>query len=58
MNLARGEILSLEQGWQLARGWYHDRLRADWQRKTVEESQSFFTGLGLTGPFWTIVPAS
>jgi hypothetical protein len=58
MGLARGATLSLDQGWRLAKGWYHDRLRADWQRKTVEEAQSFFASLGLSGPFWTLLPVS
>ena len=53
-DLPRGAVLSLEQGWRLAEGWYHDRLRPDWQRKTPEEAEAFFVQLGLTSPFWSL----
>jgi len=52
--MPRGEIISLEQGWRLAHGWYHDRLNPYFERKTVEEAQAFFDGLGLTSAFWQL----
>ena len=54
-NMPRGEILSLEKGWQMAHGWYHNRLSPYFQRKTVEEAQVFFDDLGLTSAFWQLV---
>ena len=53
-DIPRGEILSLEKGWQLAHGWYQDRLNPYFQRKTVEDAQAFFDELGLTSAFWQL----
>ena len=51
----RGGILSLEQGWGLAKGWYSDdRRRPEWRRRTIDEAETFFAGLGLTSPFWRL----
>ncbi len=47
-----GAILSLGQGWKLAKAWYSDRLDPDWRPKTNEEAQAVFSELGLRGPFW------
>lgn len=48
-------MLTLEQGWELARAWYHNRLRPDWRRQAPEEAEALFTELGLTAPFWRLV---
>ena len=53
-DLARGAVLSPEQGWRLARGWYGKKLRPDWRRHTLEETEELLAGLGLTGPFWNL----
>ena len=47
-----GATMTLEQGWRLAVAWFHDRLSPDWRRKTPEETEAVFAGIGLTGPFW------
>ncbi len=47
-------MLTLEQGWELARGWYHDRLRPSWRRNTVSEAEAVFRELGLTSEFWAL----
>jgi hypothetical protein len=50
-----GEVVSLEQVWGLARGWYSaDRRDPQWRRKTAEESEAYFSSLRLTGPFWSL----
>lgn len=54
LQMPRGQMLSLEQAWQLALGWYADRLEVDHQRKPVEEAQALFNALGMTGEFWTL----
>lgn len=54
---ARGAVLPLEQLWQLARVWYGDRLDPDWQRPTVDRLQQHLDSVGLTAPFWRLVPA-
>lgn len=51
----RGEVLSLEQGWNLAKEWYGpDRRDPGWRRKTVDEVEALFAQLGLTSPFWSL----
>lgn len=53
-RLPRGESFSLEQGWQLARAWYHDRLSPAYQRRTPAEAEAVFASVGLTGDFWCL----
>ena len=57
-RLLRGETFSLGQLWGLADAWYRDRLAADWRRRTPEEAEAIFAGLGLTGEFWRPKPAA
>lgn len=57
-GIERGGLLTPDQLWRLARAWYSDRLSPDWRRKTTEEGQAVLEGLGLTGPFWQLRPAS
>ena len=49
-----GAIISLSTAWKLAQAWYADRLSPGWRRRTAEEAQALFQGLGLTGPFWRL----
>ena len=54
-KLEPGGLMSLEQGWQLAQGWYGpDRRDPAWLRKTVEEAAALFKEVGLTDPFWDL----
>ncbi len=51
----RGETLSPEQAWGLAKAWYsEDRRELDWRRKTAEEAQAIFGSLGLRSDFWRL----
>ena len=52
--MPRGAVLSLEQTWNLAREWYHDRLDPAWRRRTKEETRRLFASLGLDGEFWLL----
>lgn len=49
-----GASLTLEQQWELARVWYADRMSSDWHRRTPEEAEAVFAGLGLSGEFWRL----
>ncbi len=49
-----GATFTVQQGWQLARAWFDDRLSSEWRRKTPEEARIVFEGIGLTGPFWDL----
>jgi hypothetical protein len=53
-ELPRGAILTPEQGWRLARGWYQDKLEPDWKRHTVEETEALLAEVGLSGSFWKL----
>lgn len=53
-DLARGGIMTPDQAWHLAHGWYKDKLRPDWRRHTLEEAEELIAGTGLTGPFWNL----
>lgn len=51
----RGAVLTLEQGWALAKAWYSaDRRQPDWRRRTVDETEALFSKLGLTSGFWNL----
>ena len=51
----KGEILTSGQIWGLAMMWYSDdRREPDWQRKTVDEAEEIFSGLGLVSTFWEL----
>lgn len=53
-SLSRGATLTIEQQWILARTWYSNRLDEDWRRRTPEEAEQVFAGLGLTTDFWKL----
>jgi len=51
----RGEILTSGQIWGLAKMWYSDdRQEPEWRRKTVDEAEEIFSGLGLVSAFWKL----
>jgi hypothetical protein len=47
-----GALVTVEQAWQLAYGWYKDKLEPDWRRHTVDEAEALLASIGLTGSFW------
>lgn len=53
-NLERGASLTATTAWRLARDWYHNKVKADWRRHTLEEAETLFASLDLTGPFWNL----
>ena len=53
-DLPRGATMTPEQCWQLAHGWYKDKVRPDWKRHTLEEAEALLAAVGLTGPFWNL----
>jgi hypothetical protein len=55
-NQPPGAALTIDQVWQLADAWFRNKMDPDWRRATLEETQSVFTKLGLTGPFWSLQP--
>lgn len=53
-RIPRGASFGLDQAWQLARGWYGDKLSPDWRRATPAEAEALFAEVGLTGEFWRL----
>lgn len=53
-EMKRGAVLTPEQGWQLAYGWYKDKLKPEWRRHTTEETEALLRKVGLTGSFWNL----
>jgi hypothetical protein len=51
-ELPRGALLTPEQGWRLAHGWFKDKLKPDWRRHTGAETEALLAEVGLTGDFW------
>jgi hypothetical protein len=51
---ARGATLTIGQAWQLADGWFRNKMDADWHRATREEAEALLAEIGLTGPFWSL----
>jgi len=50
----RGATLSVRQAWQLAVGWYGQKLSPGWRRATLDETEALLAGIGLTGAFWSL----
>jgi hypothetical protein len=53
-ELPRGAVLLPEQAWRLAHAWFRDRVKPEWRRHTLEETEALFAQLGLRGPFWEL----
>jgi hypothetical protein len=53
-EMTRGALLTPEQAWQLAQGWYKEKLKPEWRRPTVEEAEALLASIGLTGAFWNL----
>jgi len=49
-----GAPLTIDQGWQLARAWFHDKMEPDWRRASIEETEALLERLGLLGSFWSL----
>ena len=53
-ELPRGGTMTPDQCWRLAQAWYGNKVSPDWRRATLDEAESLLSGLGLTGPFWSM----
>jgi hypothetical protein len=50
----RGEVLSIEQTWRLAKAWYLDPREPTWRPRTPQESQAVLRSVGLESAFWQL----
>ncbi len=51
-NLERGEVLTLQQIWELSKLWYHNRLSLEYHGRSMEQVREIFMQAGLVSPFW------
>lgn len=51
-HLERGEILTIEQVWELSKLWYSNRLSADFHGRSTEQVTEVFRQAGLASEFW------
>jgi len=51
-NLERGEVLTIQQVWELSKLWYQDRLSVDYHGRSLEQVAEIFKQAGLTSAFW------
>ena len=51
-NLERGEILSLQQVWELSKLWYGNRMSLDYHGRSMEQVAEVFKQAGLGSKFW------
>ena len=51
-NLERGEVLTIQQVWELSKLWYEKRLSPDYHGRSVEQVEEIFKQAGLTSDFW------
>jgi hypothetical protein len=49
-----GALLTLEQGWVLAKTWFTDPRRPGWQRPPLAMMAALTRAQGLGGPFWDL----
>ena len=53
-NLARGEVLTIHQVWELSKLWYHNRLSLEYHGRSMEQVAGIFKQTGLMSTFWSI----
>jgi hypothetical protein len=53
-KMPRGQLLTLDQVWELSRSWYADRLSTDYAGRTADQVERIFRGVGLSNSFWQL----
>jgi hypothetical protein len=53
-SLARGEVLTLDQVWELSKLWYQDRMSIDYHGRSMEQVAEIFMQVGLRSEFWYV----
>ncbi len=53
-NVTTGEVISLDQLWELSKIWYGNRLEHEFHGRSLEQAQDIFRRVGLTSKFWYI----
>lgn len=53
-HLERGEVLTIQQVWELSKLWYHNRLSLEYHGRSKEQVAEVFRQAGLMSSFWYI----
>ena len=53
-NLERGEMLSIQQVWELSKLWYGNRMALDYHGRNMEQVAEIFRQAGLMSKFWYV----
>ncbi len=53
-HLERGEVLSLQQVWELSKLWYSNRMSVDFHGRSIEQVAEVFKQAGLISKFWYV----
>jgi hypothetical protein len=53
-NLKRGEVLTIQQVWELSKLWYDNRMSLEYHGRTAEQVAEIFKQAGLTSKFWHV----
>jgi Alkylmercury lyase len=51
-NLERGEMLSIQQVWELSKLWYGNRMSVEYHGRSMEQVADVFKQAGLKSKFW------
>jgi len=51
-DLERGEVLTIDQVWELSKLWYYNRLSVEYHGRSSEQVAEIFKEAGLTSAFW------
>jgi hypothetical protein len=51
-NLERGEVLTIQQVWELSKPWYENRLALEYRGRSPEQVAEIFKQADLTSKFW------
>jgi hypothetical protein len=50
----RGERMTMEQQWDLARRWFTGRDRPEWRKRSAGQAEEVFCSVGLSSDFWSL----
>jgi Alkylmercury lyase len=53
-QLERGEVLTVNQVWEVAKPWYDNRLSLEFRGRSPEQVAEIFRQAGLTSKFWNV----
>jgi hypothetical protein len=53
-NFERGEVLTIQQVWELSKLWYANRMSLDYHGRSPEQVAKVFRQVGLTSKFWHV----